>query len=35
LATGTIKSALVDTRTGKATRIPDVFRTAVADYQDG
>jgi len=35
VATGYIKGVLVDTRTGKPTRIPDAFRTAVANYQDG
>ena len=33
VATGYIKGVLVDTRTEKSTRIPDAFRTAIANYQ--
>jgi acyl-CoA thioester hydrolase len=35
VAVGHIKGVLVNTRTGKSTRIPEAFRTAVAQYQGG
>ena len=35
VANGHIKGVMVDTATQKSTRIPDGFRAAVANYQDG